>query len=61
MRTFFKILFSPVIIVWWLIKLIIRILTIPVVIFWRILQAIAPELTRPLEGLAAGLGQIFRL
>jgi hypothetical protein len=61
MSTFFKILFSPILIGWWLVKLTIRILTIPVVITWRILQAIAPELTRPLESLTAGLGRIFRL
>lgn len=61
MKTFFKILFSPILITWWLIKLVIRIMTIPVVIFWRILRAIAPELTRPLEGLANGLAMIFRL
>lgn len=61
MKTFFKILFSPILIAWWLIKLVIRILTLPVLIIWHILRAIAPELTRPLEGLANGLGEIFRL
>jgi hypothetical protein len=61
MTTFFKILFSPIIIVWWLVKLVIRIVTIPVFILWRILQSIAPEITRPLEGLANALARIFRL
>jgi hypothetical protein len=61
MKTFFKILFSPILIVWWLVKLIIRIVTIPVVILWKILQFIAPEITRPLEGLANALAHIFRL
>ena len=61
MSIFFKILFSPILIIWWFVKLTIRILTIPVVIGWRILQAIAPENTRPLEGFATELGRIFRL
>ncbi len=61
MKTFFKILFSPILIVWWLVKMVIRILTLPVLILWRILQAIAPEITRPLEGLANALARIFRL
>ena len=61
MKTFFRILFSPILIAWWLVKLIIRIVTIPVVIIWRIMQSIAPEITRPLEGLANWLGEIFRL
>lgn len=61
MKTFFKILFSPILIVWWLVKLTIRILTIPVVILWKILQYIAPEITRPLQGLANALAHIFRL
>jgi hypothetical protein len=61
MKTFFKILFSPIIILWWFIKLTIRILFIPVTIIWRIMRAIAPEITRPLDGLAEALGKIFRL
>ncbi len=61
MKTFFKILFSPLLIAWWMVKLVIRIVTIPVVILWRILRFVAPELTRPLEGLTNALGQIFRL
>jgi hypothetical protein len=61
MKTFFKILFSPILIVWWLIKLVVRIVTIPVVIVWKILTYIAPEITRPLQGLTNALGQIFRL
>ena len=61
MKTFFKILFSPILIAWWLVKLTIRILTLPVLIIWHILRAIAPEITRPLEGLANWLGEIFRL
>jgi hypothetical protein len=32
-----------------------------VLIIWHILRAIAPEITRPLEGLANWLGEIFRL
>jgi len=32
MKTFFKILFSPILILWWFIKLTIRILFIPVTI-----------------------------
>ena len=61
MRTFFKILFSPVLIVWWLCKLLIRILTIPIVVLWFILKSIAPELTRPLQSIATWLGDLFRL
>jgi hypothetical protein len=61
MKTFFKILFSPVLLVWWLVKLAIRIVTIPVVILWKILQSIAPDITQPLEGFSNALAQIFRL
>ena len=61
MKTFFKILFSPILIAWWLVKLVIRIVTIPVVVIWRVLQSIAPEIARPLEGLANALARIFRL
>jgi len=60
-KTFFKILFSPILILWWFTKLTIRILFIPVTILWRIMRAIVPEITRPLDGLAKGLGYIFRL
>jgi hypothetical protein len=42
-------------------KLVIRSVTVSGVILWRILKSIAPELTRPLEGLANRLAQIFRL
>lgn len=61
MKTFFKILVSPILIAWWLVKFVIRVVTIPVVILWRILKAIAPEITRPLDGLANALSGIFRL
>jgi hypothetical protein len=61
MKTFFKILFSPILITWWLVKLVIRIVTIPVFVVWKILQSIAPEITRPLEGFANALARIFRL
>jgi len=61
MNAFFRIIFSPVIILWWLVKLVIQILFIPVRILWAILRMVLPELTRPLEGVANGLSQIFRL
>jgi hypothetical protein len=61
MKTLFKVIFSPILIVWWLAKLIVRIVTIPLVILWRTLRFVAPELTRPLDGLANALGQIFSL
>lgn len=61
MKTVFKILVSPILLVWWIIKLLIRILALPAIILWRILRFIAPEITRPLDGLTNALGQIFRL
>ena len=61
MKTFFKILFSPILITWWLVKLLIRVVTIPVVILWRMLRWVAPEITRPMDSLANGLGEVFRL
>lgn len=61
MKTIFKIIFSPILIVWWLTKLAIRIFALPAIIVWRILRAILPEITRPFDGLATALGQIFRL
>ena len=61
MKTSFKILFSPILVVWWMVKLLIRIVALPAIIIWRILRCIAPELTRPFDGLANALGQIFRL
>lgn len=61
MNTLFKIIFSPVRLLWWLTKLVIQILFIPARILWTILRMVLPELTRPFESLANGLAQIFRL
>ena len=61
MSIFFKILFSPILIIWWFVKLTIRILILPVAICWHILKAVAPEITQPLQGFANWLGDLFRL
>lgn len=61
MKSFFRILFSPILITWWIIKLLIRILTIPVVILWRILQMLVPEATKLVDGPVGALKEIFRL
>lgn len=57
----FKALFlAPFRLVGFLFRLSMFLLFLPVILCWRILQAVAPELTRPLEGLAEGLGRIVR-
>jgi hypothetical protein len=61
MKSFFRILFSPILVTWWLIKLIIRILALPVTIVWRILQMIVPEATKLVDGPVNALKEIFRL
>jgi hypothetical protein len=61
MKSFFRLLFSPILVAWWLIKLLVRILALPVTIVWRILRMIAPEATRLVDGPVNALKEIFRL
>jgi hypothetical protein len=60
MKTFFKIIFSPILIAWWLIKTIIRVLAFPITIIWRILRKITPRLTELVDEPVAGIRDVFR-
>lgn len=60
MKTIFKIIFSPVLLVLWLVKISCYILFFPLIILWKILRVIGPELTRPLESLMSGIRGILR-
>lgn len=60
MKIFFKILFSPILIPWWLLKFTFRILAFPITIIWRILQKLVPEVTNLIDGPAAAIRDIFR-
>jgi|GEM_PF-3475418 len=61
MKSFFRLLFSPILITWWLIKFLVRILAMPVTLIWRILQMIVPEATKLVDGPVNALKEIFRL
>jgi hypothetical protein len=61
MSSALKVIFSPILILWWLTKLIIQVLFVPIRILWTILRMVLPELTRPFDSLAHGLSQMFRL
>lgn len=56
-----SLLLFPFRLIGFLFRLTMFLLFLPLIIGWRILQTVAPELTGPLEGLAQGLGRIFRL
>lgn len=41
-------------------KLFVIVILLPFIILWKILRMIAPELTRPFDSLANGIGNILR-
>jgi hypothetical protein len=60
MKTIFKIIFSPILIALWLVRITCYILFFPLIILWKILRMITPELTRPMDSLTSGIRGIFR-
>lgn len=43
-----------------IIKLFFIVILLPIIILWKILRLVAPEITRPFDSLASGIGNILR-
>lgn len=43
-----------------IVKLFFIVILLPIIIIWKILRLIVPELTRPFDSLASGIGNILR-